>query len=161
MTLSADGYAVPAGEGEAIWFLGTLMTIKATAEETRGAFTLVEQVAPPGFAPPPHVHEAEEEGFYVLEGELTVTCGDRVWTASSGAFVLLPRGMTHTFSVSQAGPAKLLQVTSPAQFERFAREAGDPASTRTLPPPGAPDIPRMLEAMSRYGYRMAGPPPGH
>lgn len=95
----------------------------------------------------------------MLEGEFTVTCGEHTWTAAPGAFVLLPRGVPHTFAVSDAGPAKLLQITAPAQFERFAAEVGEPARQPTLPPPTPPDVPRMLELMAKYGYEPADPPP--
>jgi hypothetical protein len=67
-TFSSAGYVLCNGDGEGIWFLGTLMTVKAGREQTRGGFTLIEQISPPGFAAPPHVHDAEEEAFYVLEG---------------------------------------------------------------------------------------------
>jgi mannose-6-phosphate isomerase-like protein (cupin superfamily) len=159
MTFDKAGYTLPDSAGQGIWFPGTLMTVKAGGDQTRGGFTLIEQLAPAGFAPPPHLHRGEEEAFYVLEGELTVTCGDRTWTAAPGAFVLLPRGIPHTFAVSDAGPAKLLQITAPAQFERFAAEVGEPARQPTLPPPTPLDLPRMLELMAKYGYEPAGPPP--
>jgi mannose-6-phosphate isomerase-like protein (cupin superfamily) len=159
MTFDQAGYVLSAGEGQGIWFLGTLMTVKAGGDQTRGAFTLIEQLAPPGFAPPPHIHHAEEEAFCVLEGELTVTCGDRTWTAAPGAFVLLPRGIPHSFAVSDAGPAKLLQITSPAQFERFAAEVGEPAQERTLPSPAQPDVPKLLRLAAKYNIEVAGPPP--
>lgn len=159
MTSDQAGYVLSAGAGQAIWFLGTLMTVKAGGDQTRGAFTLIEQLAPPGFAPPLHIHHSDEEAFYVLEGELTITCGDRTWTAAPGAFVLLPRGISHTFAVSDAGPAKLLQITAPAQFERFAAELGEPALQPTLPPETPQNVSRLLEIMAKYGYELAGPPP--
>jgi quercetin dioxygenase-like cupin family protein len=156
MTHTAPGgYVLDNGDGHSIWFLGTLMTVKAGHAETRGGFTLIEQTTPPGFATPPHVHEAEEEAFYVLDGELQVTCGDQTWTAGPGAFVFLPRGIPHGFSVLGDTSAKLLQVTSPADFEQFAAEAGEPAQTRTLPPPAAPDVPKLLAAMAKYHKHMA------
>jgi quercetin dioxygenase-like cupin family protein len=135
------------------------MTVKAGREQTRGGFTLIEQTSPPGFAAPPHVHEAEEEAFYVLEGQLQVTCGDQTWTVASGGFVLLPRGIPHAFSVIGSVGAKLLQISSPADFEQFAAEAGEPAPSLTLPPPAEPNIPKLLAAMAKYGKRMVGAPP--
>ncbi len=161
MTFGENGYTLAADEGEGLWFLNTLMTVKAGTEQTRGAFTLIEQLCPPGFAAPPHIHWAEEEGFYVLEGELTVTCGSQVWTVVPGGFVLLPRGIPHAFSVSPVSPAKLLQITSPAQFERFAAEVGQPAQQRALPPPAPPDVAKLLSVMGKYNYEMAGPPSEH
>lgn len=154
MTFAPTGYVVPNGGGQGIWFLGTLMTVKASHAHTRGAFTLLEQISPPGFAAPPHVHDAEEEAFYVLEGQLQVTCGEQTWTVAPGGFVFLPRGIPHAFSVLGNRGAKLLQITSPADFEQFAAEAGEPASTQTLPPPTEPNIPKLLAAMTKYKKRM-------
>jgi len=53
------------------------MTFLATAEDTQGKFALIEAVARKGNVPPPHIHHREEETFYVLEGEMTVSVGDR------------------------------------------------------------------------------------
>src|ERR1700687_6033175 len=161
-TFSSDGYVLSNGDGEGIWFLGTLMTVKAGREQTRGGFTLIEQISPPGFAAPPHVHDAEEEAFYVLEGQLQVTCGDQTWTVNSGGFVLLPRGIPHAFSaIGGAGAAggKLLPLSPPAALAQFSARAGEPAPSRTLPPSGQPNIPKLLAAMTKYGKRMAGAPP--
>ncbi|HEU0114118.1 MAG TPA: hypothetical protein VFQ80_05555 [Thermomicrobiales bacterium] len=71
------GYRLGPGEGERHWFVGTLMTVKAGDAQTGGAFTLIEQQAPAGFSPPPHVHLADDEAFYILDGALRVTCGDQ------------------------------------------------------------------------------------
>ena len=70
-------FAHEPGEGEALWWIGMLATIKATAEQTGGQYTLVEILAPEGFASPLHVHHFEDEGFYVLDGSVTIELG--VW----------------------------------------------------------------------------------
>jgi len=154
------GFLRSTGEGEAFWFLGTLMTVKAKSEDTRGGFTLVEQIAPPGFGPPPHVHKSEEEAFFLLEGSISVTCGEDSWRVESGGFVFLPRGVPHAFRVGDEGPARLLQITSPAQFEKFMAEVGEPATERVLPPPSVPDVPRLLAAAAKYDYEIVGGGPG-
>ena len=138
MTFGATGYALGKDEGDAIWFFNGLFVVKAAAAETKNAFTLIEVQLPPGGGAPPHIHHGEEEGFYILEGELTVNCGDQSWTATPGTFAFLPRGIPHSFLVSESGPAKLLQLSSPSQFERFAAEMGEPATAMTLPEPTEP-----------------------
>ncbi len=149
------------GEGRSFWFLGTLMTLKATGEQTGGAFGLIEQVLPPGFAPPPHVHHAEDEAFYILEGELTFRCGDRTLPAPRGTLVFLPRGVAHTFQVSDAGPARLLQLNTPAGLEQFFVELGEPVADPATPPAGLPDVARLLALAPGYRIEIMGPPPGH
>ncbi|HEX2913999.1 MAG TPA: quercetin 2,3-dioxygenase [Chloroflexia bacterium] len=150
-------FALLQGEGKALWFLGTLMTVKADGKATNGAFTLIEQVLPPGFATPPHIHHADEEAFYLIEGELRGFCGDNSWEARSGSFIYLPRAVKHGFEVSSSSPARLLQLTTPAGFEHFAEAMGEPAQSLELPPPGAPDIPRLLSEAARHNYEIIVP----
>jgi AraC-like ligand binding domain len=88
---------------------------------------------------------------------LRVTCGDRTWDAPAGSFVFLPRGIPHTLTATGDGPSRLLQITAPAQFERFVADVGEPAPQPTLPPPGKPDIPRLRAAMAKYGYEPTEP----
>ena len=66
----APAYVLDAGDGEHIWFSGTLMSVKAGGEHTRNGFTLIEVSTPPTFVVPPHIHDDEEEAFYILEGQL-------------------------------------------------------------------------------------------
>jgi mannose-6-phosphate isomerase-like protein (cupin superfamily) len=137
-----------------------LMTVKAGGDETGGAFTLIDCWCPAGFGPPTHRHEAEDEAFYVLDGGATVRCGDDEWQVGPGDFVMLPRGVPHDFHVGQAGPLHILQITSPAQFERFAAELGVPATSPTLPPhPFIPDPQTMAAVHERYHIALLGPPP--
>jgi len=158
MSFDPKGYALPADDGTAVWFLDTRMTVKAGGAETNGAFMFLEWAAPPGFGPPLHRHDREDEAFYLIEGAIKVSCGDRQWEVGPGGFVFLPRGIPHSFVVS-AGPVRGLQVTAPAGFERFIGELGIPAPGPGLPPPSAPDIPRLIEVSARYGYETLGPPP--
>ncbi|MGI5127393.1 quercetin 2,3-dioxygenase [Pseudonocardia sp. CA-107938] len=154
-------YRLRAGEGEALWFLGNLVTLKATGEQTRGALTVAEFVNPPGFAPPLHRHLQEDEAFYVLEGEARFHCGDEVLDAGPGDFVLLPVGLPHTFVVGSGGPLRTLQLTTPSGFERFAAEAGEPARERRLPDPAPVDPVLLGHIAATHAVELLGPPPGH
>ncbi|MBA3824733.1 MAG: cupin domain-containing protein [Ktedonobacterales bacterium] len=145
-------------EGQAVWFLGSLMQLKATGSDTAQGFSLIEQVLPPGFAPPLHVHHAEDEAFYILEGEFTFVCGDLRWRAQAGAFIFLPKNMAHGFVVEGHTPARLLQFTVPAGLEQFHVEMGEPASSLTLPPPSAPDMAQMHTLAAKYHFDIVGPP---
>jgi mannose-6-phosphate isomerase-like protein (cupin superfamily) len=156
---SRAGYVLGPGEGESTWFLGTLMTVKAGEEETGGAFTLLEWSAPPGLAPPPHIHHREDEAFFIFEGEMEVRCGERTWRAGPGSFVFLPRGIEHGFTVTSAVPLHGLQLTLPSGFEQFIAESGEPAHALTQPPPSAPDVPRLLAAAEKLGVEMKLAPP--
>jgi quercetin dioxygenase-like cupin family protein len=145
---AGEGYVLAKDQGDLYWFLDTLMEVKAGAEQTRGAFTVIEWAANAGFAPPPHIHRSEDESFYVIDGVLTVACDQQQWRAEPGAFVFLPRGRSHTFTVEQ--PVRALQITTPAAFEKFCAEVGRPATSATVPQATAPDIPQLLEAAGKY-----------
>ncbi len=149
-------FALGPGEGTATWFLGTLMTLKATGDTTRHAFGLIEQVLPAGFAPPLHVHHGEDEAFYILEGRLTFTCGARAWDAPVGTFVFLPRDIVHGFRVTGDQPARLLQFNMPAGVEQLFVEAGESARERTLPPAGSPQVDKLLALTTCYNVEIAG-----
>lgn len=157
MTFDPTGYLLTPDDGPHTWFLDTRMTVKAAAEQTGGAYTLIEWSAPTGFGPPLHVHDREDEAFYLLDGELVIDCGDQRWTARAGDFAFLPRGIQHTFAVTE-GVARGLQLTTPSGFEQFVAEFGRPAEGPGLPVPSAPDVPRLIEVGERYGCRTLGPP---
>jgi quercetin dioxygenase-like cupin family protein len=152
-------YTLGTEDGEALWFFGTLATFKATAEQTGGQYTLIEQVAPRGVATPLHVQPEDHESFYVLEGELTFYLEDgRPIPASAGSFVHIPRGAPHALQVD-SDIARFLDLTTP-QHEYFMRAAGEPAQGRVLPPAGPPDMERVGAAAQEYGIEILGPPPG-
>ena len=157
-------FAHEPGEGEALWWIGMLATIKATAEQTGGQYTLVEILAPEGFASPLHVHHFEDEGFYILEGEMTFYVGDQTIKAQPGSFLFGPKEVPHAFRVD-SGPARLLFVLSPAGFEDLVREMGEPARDLTIPPqpdeePNEAEMERLAAIGARYGAEILGPPPG-
>ena len=162
--VSSRTVAYELGEGEALWWIGMLATIKATAEQTGGQYTLVEILAPEGFASPLHVHHFEDEGFYILEGEMTFYLGGQTIEAQPGSFLFGPKEVPHAFTVD-SGPARLLFVLSPAGFEDLVREMGEPARELTIPPaPEAPpdeaEMERMAAIAARHGNEILGPPPG-
>ena len=156
---SVSPIALMRDEGEALWFLGVLATVKASAETTDGRVAVVDHLAPRGAGSPLHVHSREDEWFYVTEGELTFWVGGKVIKAPAGSFVYGPRGTPHTFEVS-SDEARFLLVAEPAGFEAFMRAAGEPAKALTLPPPPSepPDPARLAAAAAEYGIEILGPP---
>ena len=147
------------GEGEALWFLGILATIKSTAETTGGAVAVIEHLARQGSGSPLHVHSREDEWFYVIEGELTFWVGGELHVAPAGSFVFGPKGIPHTFVVSSER-ARFLLVTEPAGFEGFMRAAAAPAERLEIPPAPTepPDMAAMATLAAEYGLEILGPP---
>jgi mannose-6-phosphate isomerase-like protein (cupin superfamily) len=157
-TAAPHALALGPGEGQAIWFLRNRMTIKATAQTTGGLYGLVESWLAPGFSPQLHIHHREDESFWVLEGELTMRCGDETFRASPGSYVFLPRRVPHTFVVEGNAPARLLTLMTPGGAEGFFVEAGEPADGDE-PPPAAPlDVELLKQIAEKFGAEIVGAP---
>ena len=123
MSFEPYGVYLRSGEGNELRVPGhPLVVPKLMGSDTGGAYSLLEMTVQ-GESPPLHVHQAEEETFYVLEGELQVRRGEETVDAKAGSLVLVPRGMPHTFWNSEAAPARLLVIFSPAGYEGFFAEA--------------------------------------
>jgi quercetin dioxygenase-like cupin family protein len=103
-------------------FLGVRCRILVDPEITGDPYGLVDMVeVPPGDMPPLHVHHGHDEGFLLLDGELTLFLPGREVRLRAGEFVLAPRGVPHTYRVGDA-PARWLVIGNPGGFEQFVRE---------------------------------------
>jgi quercetin dioxygenase-like cupin family protein len=150
VSLSAD-------EGESIWFLNQLVTVKLRGCE--GPYGVVETKLPPGAGAPFHRHTLEDETFYVLEGELTLYFDEgRSQRARTGAFVHIPRGVAHAFRAETE--LRMLVLTDAGGFAEFTREYGVPAPLVELPPATAPDLARLDAVSRKHGIELLGPMPG-
>ena len=160
MDANLTPYALGSEDGEALWFFGMLVTVKASAEQTGGQFILVEQLAPRGTATPLHAHPEDDESFWILEGEMTFYLEDgQPMPASAGSFVHIPKGyVPHAFQVDSE-TARFLILSTP-QHEAFIRAGAEPAQGRTLPPAAPPDMDKVMAAANAYGVEILGPPPG-
>ncbi len=164
MTRSGEQAAVPYAlredEGRALWYMGTLLKVKATRAETDGKYSLVEELCPQGFATPWHVQGREDESFLVVDGEATFFVGDEVIEATAGSFVFLPQGIPHAFQVDSE-TAHLFNFITPAGFENFFFDLSVPAQDLILPPApdSPPDFGAIAAAAARYECKILGPPP--
>jgi quercetin dioxygenase-like cupin family protein len=141
-----------------VWYNGSLMTFLATGEDTHGQFALIEAVARRGNVPPPHIHHREDEIFYVLDGEVVVSVGDRTIKGTAGTMFFLPRDVRHSFTI-ESEQSRMLILLTPAGLEGWFKEFSVPAQAMTLPPADEPpygEMQRMLEAASRYGIEFVG-----
>ncbi|HVK08435.1 MAG TPA: cupin domain-containing protein [Gemmataceae bacterium] len=151
----------PPGEGRVVAVVGDVYRFLATGGETDGKYALWEAVVPPGGGPPPHTHSREEEGFYVLEGEITFTVnGERV-VAGPGTFANMPVGSLHSFKNESDRTARMLISVAPAGLEEMFFEVGTPLppGSTTAFPPTPEEIERLLAAAPRYGIEIRLPPP--
>ncbi len=147
--------AIRAGQGEARWWFAGLAEIKATAEDTGGLLTIIEVTEPPGAEAPLHVHHREDEGFWILEGDVTLYVGDEKIDASAGDFAWGPRDVPHRYSVGPTG-CRMLFICTPGGFEGLVRDMSVPAETRTLPPASdeEPDMEMVAAVAQKYGAEL-------
>jgi mannose-6-phosphate isomerase-like protein (cupin superfamily) len=140
----------PTALGQPRWFFGMLAEVKASAADTAGQYTLVEVTAPPGLEAPLHVHYMEDEGFYVLEGSVTIVVGDETIELASGRHAFGPRGVPHRFTIGRHG-ARMLWVLTPGGFENLIEDVSVPAEARTVPPPTVVPPDDVAEIVRRHG----------
>jgi len=143
------------GEGVGMWVPGHHVLCKVNGEETGGAYSLLE-VTMTGEGPPQHIHKAEDEAFYVLEGEVNFRRGEETVQATAGAFVLIPRGTNHTVWNAGSTPAKLLAIFSPPGVEHYFIETGDADKE----PDSATYIEKAMAVADKYNLEITGPPLG-
>jgi quercetin dioxygenase-like cupin family protein len=148
-------------QGRTIAVVGDVYRFLATGEDTNGKYALFEALVPPGGGPPPHVHSQEDEGFYILEGEITFTInGERV-VATAGMFANMPVGTPHSFKNESNNPAKMLISLAPAGLEKMFFEIGVPLAegATTAAPTTKEEIEKLLTAAPKYGIEIRLP--GH
>ena len=146
-------------QGRTIAVVGDVYRFLATGDDTNGKYALFEALVGPGGGPPPHVHSREEEGFYILEGEITFTIGDKRLVASAGMFANMPVGTPHSFKNESNKPAKMLISVAPAGLEKMFFEFGVPLpeGATTALPPTKEEIEKLQAVAPRYGIEIKLP----
>jgi quercetin dioxygenase-like cupin family protein len=129
-------------------------------EESGGGFSLVEHpMGPRCLAAPLHRHSREDEYSFVLEGRVGAQLGDEVVYGEPGDLIFKPRHQWHTFWNAGDEPARILEIISPAGFERFFEELVD-GETPERPRATLPeryglelDVDSIPDLVERYGLR--------
>src|SRR5215472_15343504 len=116
----------PSAGREPFWFLGGQARILLSGAATDNALALMEFSDPGGHAPPHHVHENEEEVWFVLDGEVTFFVGDRRHDLNPGQVAYGPRGIPHSYLVRSPEGARMAVLFTPACIEEYFRANGTP-----------------------------------
>jgi mannose-6-phosphate isomerase-like protein (cupin superfamily) len=127
------------------------MTVKADADETGGAVSVLEAEEPPGFGPPIHVHQDAAEAFYVLEGEYVMYLEDREVVCPAGSFIFIPRGARHGFKVGDV-PSRKLNLYFPAAMIGYFDDLAAAIRRDDLDEAGLAEIARA------HSMEVVGPP---
>jgi mannose-6-phosphate isomerase-like protein (cupin superfamily) len=96
--------------------------VKVESAETGGAFAFIEYTLNAWEGPPPHVHHAGSETFYVLEGTLQMLVGKEPVSVTPGMCVHVPAGAVHTFSNPYPGTVRVVQIVSPGSLLTMIEE---------------------------------------
>lgn len=148
-----------ADEGDRLNMFGALTLIKATGDETGGAYGLIEQRSNAGMASPLHVHHAEDELWIVVGGRLSVHVDGDTFDVGPGDVAFGPRGKPHAFRVEEDGSR--YYIVRNAGGESFFSAVGDPATDLSLPDPNPTEeqLERLDSVMETYELELLGPPP--
>jgi mannose-6-phosphate isomerase-like protein (cupin superfamily) len=148
-----DLLALGPGEGRAFNVGPDRVTVKADADRTSDALSMIEYEAAPGVpGPPPHVHRVVHEVWYILEGAVEFYSGDRTLRAGPGSFLHVPPGVPHTFANVGDGPARWIGIFSPGRFSRLLEEIAKAFPAE----PGPPDEAQILRAFADYDTEIVG-----
>src|SRR4051794_22720132 len=126
---------------------GILTSSKETEERFGG---LIEMVAPKGREPSRHLHHTDDEGFYVLDGDVTFYIGEETYKVGPGTSVCLPPGAAHSYTF-EIDAVRMLCITAPGRLEAHYQDArfSEPARALTLPPPAEESEMATVEEMAR------------
>ena len=146
-------------QGRTVSLVGDVYRFLATGEDTNSKYTLIEALVSPGGGPPPHVHSREEEGFYILEGEIAFTIDGKRVVATPGMFANMPVGTPHSFKNETNKLAKMLATVAPAGLEKMFIEIAVPLAegATTALPPTKEDIEKLLAIAPKYGIEIRLP----
>jgi mannose-6-phosphate isomerase-like protein (cupin superfamily) len=159
-TPTSSGFVVAADQGQRYWFLNTLTIAKVSSDQCNGQLNILDHRVPPGFAPPPHLHHHTDEALLILDGQLDGFCEEHRWQAGPGSLVFMPRAFPHGFTVSDAGPGRIIIVTSPAASTSSSRPQASQPRTCACPSPPRPTPPASHDSQrptASRSYPRRGP----
>jgi quercetin dioxygenase-like cupin family protein len=137
MTVARRAYCRRADLESSLFYMGSVMSFLTTGDETGGRIALMEYRSRPGNEPPPHIHEWENELYYVLEGNVDFYNGNELLSAGPGDTVFLPQGEANTFSVRTPSARMLILVQAtgehPVGLDSYFRKMAEPATSMVLP----------------------------
>ena len=152
---------VGAGQGPTYRVAAELVTFKAVAEDTGGAYSLFEARTPPRAGVPAHLQRYEDETFFVLEGTYTLLIDGERRELHAGDYAFVPRGTVHGFTNSGDAPALHLTLVTPGGIhEHFFAEVGELVVGPHDPPApaGPPDLVWLAAVATKHGIEIEVPP---
>jgi mannose-6-phosphate isomerase-like protein (cupin superfamily) len=149
-SIAEKGMFVNAAGVQTVSVFGIEVDSLLKKESTDGVFSVYRLAVEPGMGSPLHVHLADEETFYVLEGEFEFLCGEETFRAVAGSLAYLPRNAIHSFRNVGTTRGSLLGIGTPGGHEQFFADAA------TLPFP--PDPADAMAVCQRYNMQLLSAP---
>ena len=147
---ASDNVVLGPTDGVAMNIGGFGVRFRIGAARSGGGFALVEHpLEPRTLAGPLHTHTREDEYSFIVQGQIGLQVGDTVVNAGPGELVVKPRGIPHAFWNASDRRATMLEIISPAGFERYFAELA-----KVFSRPGPRDEAALGELQSRYGLTM-------
>ncbi len=126
---------------------------KGNSSQRPLAFSVIEYEGAPRISgPPPHVHRACEEAWFILEGKVRFTSASRRIVAGKGTYLYVPRGVPHTFQVEGARPARWVGISPPVGYVGLVEELGS-----LIPAAGPPDVAALRRLFAKYDTELLPP----
>ena len=140
-------------------FMGSEVRVKASIEDTGGAFSLIDYATAPGWpGPPRHLHERTDEGFFILECRYRFRVAGEEHVVGPGDWLFVPRGTPHRFTAVGDRPGRFLALFAPGGFEGYFREVAALLAEDPTWPPKDPSF--LAELGERYDQRIVEAPAG-
>jgi mannose-6-phosphate isomerase-like protein (cupin superfamily) len=162
--MGSRGRVVPPGEGSRQTFMpGELFTWKISGAESDGAIDFGELTMTPDVGAPEHIHHANDEAYYILDGTYRFKIADTISEAAAGAFVFIPRGVPHAWTNIGDQPGHVTVMFTPGGMTGYFRELEPllPELMAAMPDLSKVDPDLLAKAediMRRHGYELVGPP---
>jgi quercetin dioxygenase-like cupin family protein len=150
---------------------GLTATTRLSSAET-GSISIVEHVFSPGALVPPHIHTLEDEISYVVSGEIGFRSNGKEVSLTAGGYIVKPRGELHSMWNAGTSPARMIEIISPAGFEKYFVELAEAvAAAGRVPDPSTMgaiagrfglsfDMSEVPDLVARYGLIAPGGQPG-
>jgi mannose-6-phosphate isomerase-like protein (cupin superfamily) len=160
MSIATGPLHVLPKQGETVWFNGDIYTVKMTAGQTGGSLGLIKATVPPGGGPAAHSHSHTDETFYLIDGELEMLDGDRIFMAGPGDAVFIPRGTPHRFKNVGVQPASMVFFYTPGGAEGLFVEGGDAPQPGVQVQPWGPERidDRLIRLLDQYDNQLEQEP---
>ncbi len=145
-----------------VWFLDTLINIRVSGNDNSDGISVLEHRAYQNDSPPLHIHQNEDEVFYVLDGEFLFLIKDQKHHLKAGDILTAPKAIPHTYKIESSAGGRWITITNGGDFERFVKATGRPADKIELPErqksPSKEAVKELTRKAAEFHIEIVGPP---